>query len=234
MKHILAVLFAVLAPCAHGQVLLSQVVDQVVPDGDTSGLLSSVTVSGVSGVIPRLTVTLELAGSGTEGGFNGDLYAYLRHGDGFAVLLNRPGRRADSPAGYGDGGMSVTFDDTASGDIHEYRRVLGGDHGVALTGALTGTWQVDGRQVDPISTVDFEGVARLADLASFGGMDPNGIWDLHVFDLSAGGETELRSWSVSMTAVPEPEDSVVCMALVLAAFGLWRRSGGRRVVDRGV
>ena len=59
-----------------------------IPDGLRSGWNDTRPVSGSSGVwqTTDVQVTLHLSG-----GYNGDLYAYLTHGDGFAVLLNRVG-----------------------------------------------------------------------------------------------------------------------------------------------
>ena len=207
---------------------VSQTVNQVVPDGDASGLLSSATVSGMSGTISGLQVTLNLAGSGVDGGFNGDLYAYLRRPDGgFAVLLNRPGRRPGAEAGYGDSGLHVTFDESAAADIHNYRLTLNGNHTTPLAGDLTGHWQTDGRSVDPESTLDYSGAARTATLASFDGLGLNGTWDLHVFDLASGGEVTLESWALQLSMVPEPRMTAVVCGFGLVAYGWYRRRAVR-------
>ena len=216
-----AVVFTVLP--ASALAFMSQTVNQVVPDGDTSGLLSSAIVSGVPGTVSGLRLSLDLAGSGVEGGFNGDLYAYLRRQEGgFAVLLNRPGRRPGADAGYGDSGLSVVFDESAGADIHNYRLTLNGNEGTPLAGGLTGVWQTDGRFVDPESTANYAGVARTATLASFDGLSPNGTWDLHIFDLASGGEVKLQSWGLSFIAVPEPHATAVVSSLGLMVFRLWR------------
>ena len=215
---------ALVASGAHGQILLiDQKVDLPVPDGDSSGRLSAVTVAGASGTLGTLRVSLELAGIGPDGGVNGDIYAYLQHGTGFAVLLNRPGRRSGNLSGYADNGLSVTFADAAPFDVHDYRVGLNGDHAIGLPGALTGVWQPDARNTDPGTTVAYEMIPRTAGLASFSGLDPNGEWDLHVFDLESGGEFQLKSWSVEFSSVPEPGFASVLTAGVLASFGIWRR-----------
>ena len=60
----------------------------VIPDGNLTGWSDTRTLSGApSGPITNVSVTLDLSG-----GWNGDLYAYLVHDSGFAVLLNRVGR----------------------------------------------------------------------------------------------------------------------------------------------
>ncbi len=74
------------------------------PDGDLSGLSDVRNVDSAIGNISSLLVRLKVTGE-----FNGDLYAYLRHTNGFVVLLNRVGKTAANPAGYGDSGFDVTF-----------------------------------------------------------------------------------------------------------------------------
>ena len=60
----------------------------VVPDGNSTGWSDTRNLSGIAqNSILDLNVTLQLSG-----GWNGDLYAYLTHGTGFSVLLNRVGR----------------------------------------------------------------------------------------------------------------------------------------------
>jgi hypothetical protein len=86
-----------------------------VPDGNTAGWTSRQTLSGIPNLTTLdVTVTLTLSG-----GYNGDLYAYLTHGDGFVVLLNRVGLTAGQPYGYADAGFtSLTLSDAGSGNIH--------------------------------------------------------------------------------------------------------------------
>lgn len=102
---------------------------RMIPDADLSGWADTRTVAA-SGLIQSLTVTLELSG-----GWNGDLYGYLVHGDSFAVLLNHVGSDQVGPLGYGDAGMQVEFSDNATESIHGY----GGN--VLLSGVPTGTWR---------------------------------------------------------------------------------------------
>src|SRR2546425_11905025 len=92
----------------------------VIPDGNASGYQSSLTLSGLPSAILDVNVTLNISG-----GWNGDIYAYLRHGDGFSVLLNRVGTPDNYGFGYGDTGFHVTLDGqaTQSVDIHLYQNV---------------------------------------------------------------------------------------------------------------
>lgn len=209
--------------CAHAQLFEVPGLNVAVPDGDSSGLVSTVEVSGI-GLSPfRVEVHLSLLGLG-DGGYAGDLYVSLQHHSGFSVLLNRPGSREERPGGYGDGsGLDVVFSDLAASDIHNYRLTLGGSHTLPVDGLLTGIWQPDGRNVDPGSAV-WE-APRTALLDQFSGINPNGSWNLFVADLSTGGEFELRSWAVEITPVPEQE-----LYAVVAGAGmiLWAAARRRR------
>ena len=80
----------------------------VIPDGQLTGWTDTRSLAGAAGQITDVSVTLNLSG-----GWNGDLYAYLVHGSGFAVLLNRVGRDTGNAAGYGTAGMNVTLSDAA-------------------------------------------------------------------------------------------------------------------------
>jgi hypothetical protein len=162
-------------------------------------------------VVPDLTeiqsVTVAL---NFNGGWNGDLYAYLVHGTGFAVLLNRPGRDTGTPDGASSVGMTIVLDDAAASDIHT---------GIPMSGGVvTGTWQPDGRTTDPLLVVAAD--SRTALLSSFSGLDANGNWTLFVADQSAGHVATLESWSLTVTGIPEP--SVLLLAGI-APLGLLRR-----------
>ncbi len=181
-------------------------------DNDPTGLATSFHLSNPGTVIKSLTVNLEITGT-----FNGDLYAYLEHAGSFAVLLNRVGRTALNPDGYPDSGFGVSFVPSGGlGDIHDYRAILD-----PSGGAITGTWQADGRNVDPGVSLDTG--PRTAGLHELIGTDPNGDWVLFVADLAPGGEGKLVGWSVQGVAVPEPSEWASMAGVALVGFALWRR-----------
>jgi len=91
-----------------------------IPDNNASGLAFGFTVTTPFSSIDSVVVTLSISG-----GYNGDLYAYLSHGSGFAVLLNRVGVTGTDPLGYPDSGFNVTLSPGGT-DIHQYRTTLGG------------------------------------------------------------------------------------------------------------
>ncbi len=159
-----------------------------------------------------MTVSLYLSG-----GYNGDLYAYLRHGTDFAVLLNRAGRTASDVFGYSDSGFQITLDDTAANpDVHNYQLTFNPAGGV-----LTGTWQADGRNVPPAGS--FDNSPRTAGLGVFNTHDANGDWTLFLADVSPVGTARLDSWTLNVTGVvPEPTAYGLAMGATALRVCLWR------------
>jgi subtilisin-like proprotein convertase family protein len=122
-----------------------------------------------------------------SGGYNGGLYAYLVAPNGtMVVLMNQPGT---APLYAPGSGMNVTLQDGASaGSLNTATEVAGQ--------VLTGTYSAVGS------------------LAGFNGSAADGTWELFFADLSSGGGTSvLNSWTLGITAVPEP----VTMSLVVFA-----------------
>ena len=175
-----------------------------IPDNDPNGIQVSEAISGVSGSIASISVSLDLLG--TPNAFNGDYYIELINssGQGLAVLLNRTGVESGNAYGYGDNGFDVTFSDSAADDIHFYQ-----NDGYTLNadGQLTGTWQPDGENINPLgdpSTFDDALSDQTATLSSFDGESPDQIWTLYLADLSGGGMGELAGWSLTIVTAPEP------------------------------
>lgn len=199
-------------------------VNRAIPDGSTLGVSDSRAVSGGPGAIIQIKVSLEISG-----GFTGDLYAVLSHDGASTVLLNRPGRRDGDPLGYDDSGLSVTFSDAASADVHTYRLQLTGNHAIPIAGPLGGLWQPDARTAAPGVVLDTSPRSPSSLLSAFTGHTPDGTWTLFVADLGPVGEATLKSWTLDITMVPEP----ACVG-VWFAFGLggWIL-GQRRRSPRG-
>ena len=70
-----------------------------IPDADLSGLVDTRQLTLSENLIQNVTVMLSISGIG-NGAFNGDFYAYLQHGSGLAVLLNRVGLDDAAVASY--------------------------------------------------------------------------------------------------------------------------------------
>jgi subtilisin-like proprotein convertase family protein len=179
-----------------------------IPDNRASGVTELQTITNAPFTLGDVNVTLNISGD-----FNGDLYVSLTHSSGFAVLLNRVGRRAADDFGYDDPGLSIKLDDgAANGDVHVYRLTLGGSHDAFLTSPLTGVWAPDARNLDPATVLDT--TPRTAFLSSFSGSAANGTWTLFLADISGGGSSVLNSWGLELIPVPEPR------SWVLEAFGV--------------
>ena len=196
-----------------------------IPDGDFSGLSDTHELPPAGKAIQSIVVNLVLSPMG-DGGFAGDLYATLAHeGVGYSVLLNRPGRNKDRPAGYSDNvPIELSLRDGAPTDVHRYRLTLTGDESLSLAEALSGPWQPDGRAFDPFEVVSSD--ARTAMLGSFAGANPGGSWTRFVADVSAGGQYRLESWSLAIALVPEPS-----AATLLLLGGVLSRCFPRRPQD---
>jgi hypothetical protein len=156
---------------------------QVIPDNNPSGVAFALNFTATGLRLTDISFTLT-----TAGGWNGDIYAYLSHGDGFAVLLNRVGASSIDADGYSASGFStITLRMSATTDIH----------GVASPTTEGGPYAADGR-------LAYTDTARNNTLGVFDNMNPSGAWTLFFSDRSALNTTTLMSWRLDITAVPEP------------------------------
>lgn len=212
-----------------------------VPDASGVGIVDNRVIDSVVQFLTDVNVSLTLSNPEVAGAYNGDLYVSLTHETGFAVLMNRVGRReGTAPAeqlGYGDNGVRITLDDqAAAGDVHTYRLQLSltpsgppaNSHTTPVDPSfvqpLTGTWAPDGRNTSPLTVTTSD--SRNAMLSSFNTMPASGRWTLFVADLNTGGTVKLENWSLQLSgAVPEPESVGVGVALALLGW-----CGVRRVL----
>jgi subtilisin-like proprotein convertase family protein len=196
-QTILILLLALAPPCAleaQTTETYTFTTNRLVPDGNLAGLSDVRTLGSAIANITSVTVHVNTAGQ-----FNGDLYGYLVHSNGFVVLLNRPGKTASNPYGYADSGFNVIFQDGATnGDIHLYET-----NTVPASGSpLTGTWQPDGRNVDPAIVLDTS--PRTTGLTNFIGLNAAGAWTLFLADMQSGGTNALTQWSLTIMGSATP------------------------------
>ena len=223
-EKLLAVMLVAGAFTAEGQTDYSiglSSIYQSIPDGNPNGIFSQISVSDIPATLVNISVNLNITG-----GYNGDLYAYLLLNNGSApatevVLLNRIGNSTANPFGSQDPGLDVTFSDSAFSDIHL----------TPNTGSmLTGTFQVDGRQVNPQLVLDTS--PRTTFLSSFNGLSPDGTWTLYVADMAGGDGTDtstLVSWGMDISVVPEPDSlSLLLAGLVAIGSVVYFRGKARR------
>ena len=194
----------------------------VVPDGNVTGWSDNRSVGLVSDFGPlRESDTTDIRNISVRlnvsGGYNGDLYGYLVHSSGFAVLLNRSGKTSGNAFGSGDAGYNLTLDDNAAnGDIHLYQLTSNPGGGV-----LTGSWAPDGRNINPATVVDTDG--RTATLSSFNGLGADGTWTLFLADMSGGDVSTLNSWGLDITVVPEPTTwALIGFGAIFLCWQGWR------------
>jgi len=180
------------------------IVGTQVPDNSGIGISNTQHISSPITSISEVNVQIALTG-----GWAGDLYAYLTHGSGFTVLLNRPGRSLANLAGSGVSDFSAYFSDSSPGDIHT---------AIPASGPVTGFFQPDGREIDPDNSLDTTPLTAL--LSSFVGLDANGDWTMYVADVSSGDTMRLESWSLTINGVPEPATATL---LAAGALGMLRR-----------
>lgn len=176
-----------------------------VPDNSTLGWSDTRFIDSTAGSILDVQVHLKISG-----GFNGDLYAYLAHESGFAILLNRPGRTAANPDGSFTTGVDAVFASAAGLDAH-------------LADSFAGIFQPDGRNVSPYLVTDES--PRTALLTSFEGGDSWGHWTLFIADLSPMLESTVEEWGLNITAetVAIPEPGPLSIAALLTGIALLKR-----------
>lgn len=208
--YLVCMLPLLVAPTASGSITITGTWNgsSTIQDNNDIGLTTTVTLlAPADQSIEAVTVQLEI-----EGGWNGDLYGYLVHDGKLTMLMNRPGRTLANPDGAASTGMIVTFSDAAALDIHT---------GLPDSGMPEGFFQPDGRLTDPQDTLDTD--ARPARLAVFNNADPNGEWQLFLADQGPGETSTLQSWTLAVTAVPEPSPAAIAALTVMVLVSSRRR-----------
>jgi MYXO-CTERM domain-containing protein len=171
-----------------------------IPDASVGGIVG-VSFSGVVSDVPSgydiissISIVLHISG-----GYNNDLYSYLRAPDGTVVVLfNQPGSAYVSGSGY--------------------NLLLGANGTSSIQTATQTAGQVFGNGTTMYQTA--------GDMLSFNDHLANGTWTLFFQDLSPGASSTLTGWSLSIAAVPEPAQwGMIAGAglLGMCGFRVWQR-----------
>jgi len=158
---------------------------------------------------------------------------------GLAICLSARGAMYTFSSGFQNGGL---IPDNNTIGIFDARSISGEQQSIT---SVIFTLHLSGLYVD-----DLSGYLRLGNLvtspyydltsdlstaandytlnlsSTFLGYDPNGTWTVHFADGSPGGESTLVSWSLDITAVPEPANLALGIFGVMAAaasVGSWLR-----------
>jgi subtilisin-like proprotein convertase family protein len=182
---------------------------QVIPDNEATGVAYALNFGATGLQISDIQVSLNISG-----GWNGDLYAYLSHGSSYAVLLNRVGATTSGGDGYSTSGLNVLLEPVTTHpgivDIHTVQNPF----------PPPTAYAADGRMV-------YTDTSRPQTLDVLLNGDPNGSWTLFFADRAAVNGSTLNSWSLDITAVPEPVNTALVLFGVSVAgvtAARWRRN----------
>jgi subtilisin-like proprotein convertase family protein len=154
-----------------------------IPDGQASPYPSAISVSGLSGTI--LDVNATLTGIGHT--FPDDIDVLLVGPLGQKVTL-----MTDVGGGSDVSGVTLTLDDAAAGSLPDDSQIASGTFKPTV-GVVCGTCGFNGTPPAPAGPYG-------TTLSVFNGTNPNGTWNLYVYD-DAGGDTGSISggWSLDIT-----------------------------------
>ncbi len=159
--------------------------------GAASPYPSSIAISGTTGVITQVTVTLN--GFGHTFPDDVDIMLVGPHGQNAMILSDVGGSTAVS-------GLTITLDDSAATSL---------PNSSALTsGTFKPTDIVDGAEIFPAPA---PAVSGSSSLSVFNGTSADGIWSLYVKDDTAGdGGTISGGWCLNITTAAAPPCTLTC------------------------
>jgi uncharacterized repeat protein (TIGR01451 family) len=150
---------------------------QILDNRPASLYPSVIQVSGVTGTVGRVTVTL----SNLTHAYAPDVRMLVGPRGQKTVLMSAAG------APYGVSQATVTFDDAAETVLPEWDALVSGRYRPAAYGT------------ELPFPAPAPGVPYGTTLSQFAGLDPNGTWSLYVWDTTAGDTGQLAGgWSVSL------------------------------------
>jgi uncharacterized repeat protein (TIGR01451 family) len=168
----------------------------VIPDhGPAAPYPSTISVSGLTGAVDKVTVSLK----GVTHTFPHDINALLVSPTGQKVALV-----SHCGGGHSITNVNLTIDDSAASTLSSSDPIVPGTY---KPSAFDPAVSYPSTPAGPIAT----------NLASFNGIAPNGDWSLYVFDDSVGDAGQIAGgWTLSITTVV-PVNPAINLVLGLAA-----------------
>lgn len=156
---------------------------------------SIITVSNLSGVLGKVTVTL----SNLNHSYSGDVNALLMGPTGAKTLLmSHVGNQIVT-------NVNLTFDDSAASPLD------------LLGEVFSGTWQPTAYGSAPSFPTNAPAAPYSAALSAFNGSDPNGVWSLYLLDDAGGDDGKLLDgWSLALSTIT-PVNQLADLGLSVAA-----------------
>jgi uncharacterized repeat protein (TIGR01451 family) len=152
-----------------------------IPDhGSASPYPSTISVSGLTGLVGKVTVSLK----GVTHGFPDDVDVLLVSPSGQKVVL-----MSDTGGGHSITNLNLSFDDSAASGLSDTAQIVSGNY--KPTDFETGDNFPAPAPAGAVSTF----------LSAFNGSNPNGNWSLYVVDDATGDAGLISSWSLSITAI---------------------------------
>ncbi len=148
--------------------------------GPASPYPSTITIAGVPGPVDKLTVQL----IGLTHPYPGDLDILLVGPNGLAVML-----MSDAGTNAGLNSRTFTFDDAAPFAIPQFSAITNGTYRAA-------NYFPTSDSIPPFPAGTFW---TNTSLATFIGLDPNGVWSLYISDDTAPDAGTLAGWSLSIS-----------------------------------
>jgi uncharacterized repeat protein (TIGR01451 family) len=152
-------------------------------------------VSGLTGVISQVTVTL----SNLTHSFPSDLDILLVSPDGTSIVL-----LSDAGGNYAITNVALTFSNAAPATLPASARIV------------SGTYRPTDYAPDDLFVAPAPPAPRAADLAAFNGQNPNGTWRLFIMDDAAGDHGRLDGWRLNFTIV-QPLNPPADLSVTLGA-----------------
>jgi uncharacterized repeat protein (TIGR01451 family) len=153
----------------------------IIPDhGPASPYPSTISVSGLTGLVGKVTVSL----NGVTHAFPDDIGIVLVSPSGQKVVL-----MSDTGGGHSVTNVNLTFDDAAATRLPETDLIV------------SGTYKPTDFDLGDNFPPPVPAGAVSTFLSTFNGSNPNGNWSLYVFDDAVGDSGSISGWSIAITTI---------------------------------